>query len=537
MPQKHKCWHQPRYNDQDAIPPSLARAIDAFLLACAIRYQRGQTKEHSSMLIHVTRFTAVQHAVYHQVEEYIRHVRQRLLRRIDHEAVLVQLRTLWEEDCRAASAQIRTAYPDLAIPSDTGWEDITDVLPDVLADLQVKMINGTAKDALDYADSKEAGLKVIAIGGDKLARGLTLEGLCVSYFLRASRMYDTLMQMGRWFGYRPGYLDLCRLYTTSELVEWFGHITDAAEELREEFDLMAASGSTPREYGLKVQSHSVLMVTSRLKMRTARNLMLSFSGQLLETVALYRDPGILQKNLDALKNLVSRIPAPTVDPERVRNGSRSQWQGYLWENVHASDVADFLTAYRTHPEAYRVNSALLSEFIRSMVAVGELTHWTVALIGGGQGSDLAVANDISVSMLQRSFESGNENRYSIGRLMSPRDEAIDLDGKEWLAALAATREAWHADPARLKTGKEPDAPSGPAVRKIRGFGAHNIPAHPDRGVLALYALDPLKADAGFPDGTPPIIAFGVSFPGSNSGLKIEYKVNNVLWEQEYGPAD
>ena len=109
-------------------------------------------------------------------------------------------------------------------------------------------------------------------------------------FLRASRMYDTLMQMGRWFGYRPGYLDLCRLYTTSELSEWFGHITDAAEELREEFDLMAASGSTPREYGLKVQSHSILMVTSRLKMRTARNLMLSFSGQLLETVALYRSP-------------------------------------------------------------------------------------------------------------------------------------------------------------------------------------------------------------------------------------------------------
>ena len=121
--------------------------------------------------------------------------------------------------------------------------------------------------------------------------------------------------------------------------------------------------------------------------------------------------------------------------------------------------------------------------------------------------------------------------------MSPRDESIDLDEPAWIAALSATREAWRADPARLKTGKEPDAPSGPAVRKIRGFGADGIPAHPDRGVLALYALDPMKADANFPEGTPPIIAFGVSFPGSNSGLKVEYKVNNVLWEQEYGPAD
>ena len=89
-------------------------------------------------------------------------------------------------------------------------------------------------------------------------------------------MYDTLMQMGRWFGYRPGYLDVCRLYTTDELAEWFGHIADAAEELREEFDLMSESGGTPREYGLKVQSHPVLMVTSPLKMRTAKNLMISF---------------------------------------------------------------------------------------------------------------------------------------------------------------------------------------------------------------------------------------------------------------------
>jgi Z1 domain len=145
------------------------------------------------------------------------------------------------------------------------------------------MINGTAKDALDYVEHEGAGLKVIVIGGDKLARGLTLEGLTVSYFLRASKMYDTLMQMGRWFGYRPGYLDLCRLYTTDELSDWFRHIADASEELREEFDLMASNGATPREYGLKVQSHPVLLVTSPLKMRSARNLMLSFSGQLLDS--------------------------------------------------------------------------------------------------------------------------------------------------------------------------------------------------------------------------------------------------------------
>src|ERR1700736_3762395 len=108
------------------------------------------------------------------------------------------------------------------------------------------------KDALDYAEHKGAGLKVIAIGGDKLARGLTLEGLAVSYFLRSSRMYDTLMQMGRWFGYRPGYLDLCRLYTTADLTQWYRHIALASAELKLEFEHMAAIGATPRDYGLRV---------------------------------------------------------------------------------------------------------------------------------------------------------------------------------------------------------------------------------------------------------------------------------------------
>ena len=163
--------------------------------------------------------------------------------------------------------------------------------------------------------------------------------------------------------------------------------------------MMAASGSTPREYGLKVQSHSILMVTSRLKMRTAKNLMLSFSGQLLETVALFRDPWILGANLEALRLLVSRLPVPEIDPERIRDGGRNLWKGFLWNDVAAKDVADFLTAYRTHPEAYRVNSALLAEFIQSMVSIGELTKWTIALIGGGQGAELTVAPGIAVAML------------------------------------------------------------------------------------------------------------------------------------------
>lgn len=538
MPQRHRNGHIPLYNGAEVLPPSLVEAVNAFLLSCAVRQLRGQEGEHASMLVHVTRYTSVQHQVHRQVAEQIRHVRQRLIRRIGHEQVLADLRSLWERDFLPTSHEICSNNPDLVPGGIPSWEDVSSRLPEVASDIQVRMINGTAKDALDYAEHEGVGLKVIAIGGDKLSRGLTLEGLCVSYFLRSTRMYDTLMQMGRWFGYRPGYLDVCRLYTTSDLSEWFGHITDAAEELREEFDIMAATGATPREYGLKVQSHPVLMVTSRLKMRSARNLMLSFSGQLLETVALFRTQNILERNVAAVRRLLSSLGPPEVDPERMRNGGRQKWKGsFLWSDVGASAVIDFLTNYKTHPDAHKVNSPLLAEFIESMTHQGELTSWSVALIGGGEGSTLRLRDDIAINMMKRKMKGASEDRYSIGRLMSPRDEAIDLDEDAWRAALEVTRNAWHADPGRHKDASEPDAPNGPAIRKVRGFGVPGSEAHPERGVLFLYGLDPLAADAGFSEDTPPVLAFAISFPGSNSGTKVEYKVNNVLWEQEYGSAE
>jgi len=235
MPPGHKNGWVPLHEGRNELPPSLNEAIDAFILACALRRLRGQEAEHSSMLIHVTRFTSVQKLVHAQVDERVRHVRQRLQRRTaGHEMVLDAFRALWERDFAPTSTTMCEQLPDECDRSASpAWSEIEDVLADAAADIQVRMINGTAKDALDYAENQETGLKVIAIGGDKLARGLTLEGLTVSYFLRASKMYDTLMQMGRWFGYRPGYLDLGRLYTTGELVEWFEHIADASEELRE----------------------------------------------------------------------------------------------------------------------------------------------------------------------------------------------------------------------------------------------------------------------------------------------------------------
>ena len=293
---------------------------------------------------------------------------------------------------------------------------------------------------------------------------------------------------------------------------------------------MAASRATPREYGLKVQSHPVLMVTSSIKMRTARDLELSFSGGLSETINFHREPAILQRNLEAARRLFSALGTPETNPRRPRGGKEHVWNGHVWSGVPAECVLDFLEAYRSHPEARKANSLLLAEFIRSLVAEGELTDWTIALIGGGEGATLSLGKDVSVEMLQRSAHGDHTDRYSIRRLMSPRDEAIDLDEAPWLLALAETQKAFHADAGRNTSKEEPDVPNGPAIRRVRPK---------ERGVLFIYAIDPALAgaDAKLPKDTPPVIALAASFPASRSGTRVKYRVNNVFWELEYGGID
>jgi hypothetical protein len=541
MPPKHNKDHVPLHAGLDTVPPSLMEAILAFVLACAARNCRGQGAEHSSMLIHVTRLNLVQKEVYRQVGEIVKRMRQRITRSVDHEALIEDLHALWDNDFLPTSEEIAARLPDDESHSVTpSWEDILAALPDVLSDIDVRMINGTAKDALDYAEHQGKGLKLIAIGGDKLSRGLTLEGLCVSYFVRTSKMYDTLMQMGRWFGYHPGYIDLCRLYTTAELVEWFGHIADASEELREEFDAMVESGGTPKDYGLKVKSHPILMVTSPLKMRTAETLLLSYSGNLVQTVAMYREQPVLSRNLDATNRLLNAMGEPTErGPVRVRDEKPDEWKrSFLWNGIDANLIIDFLSAFSTHPKASRANSSVLADFVGRMVAAGELTSWTVALLGEGKATKPYVfENGLEIVAMPSRTDTKLQDSYSIGVLTEPGDEAIDMDYKAWKKAFDWTLAEWKPDPARNRT-TPPIRPGGKKIRDVRGLGRDDIKAAPERGVLLLYPLNPEGAGESVTSSwSEPIMAFAISFPSSNSEVKVAYKVDHLLWEQEYGPAD
>ena len=415
FPPKHKIDHVPT-----RLPRSLERAIRCFILSCATRRVRGHGRKHSSMLVHVTRFTSVQGHTARLVLDDLTNL-QRRLREGDGKRTAIlrdELRDLWENDYVPTSK---------ALGSEAGkavtWEQVDAELYPAAAKIEVMTINGFAKQVLDYKDHEEMGRSVIAIGGDKLSRGLTLEGLSVSYFLRTSKMYDTLMQMGRWFGYRPGYLDLCRLFTTSELVRWYRHIALAEAELRREFDYMVQAGFTPANYGLRVRTHPDGMVVTALnKMCHSQRQQLSWAGLLVETTRLPKDKSRVDANMASAGKLVTALGEPVQS-----SGSET----HVWANVDAALVARFLESLEFPPESSRATGPSVAKFIRSEASktVREIHNWTIALVSARGGPEATIANR-TVGLVERNPEPETISSDSYGarksHIVNPRDEMIDF---------------------------------------------------------------------------------------------------------------
>lgn len=526
LPDRHKKDWIPR-----GLPDSLVEATNAFLLATAARRARGQL-DHNSMLVHVTRFTAVQAHVQRSLSAHIDLLRSRVRYGGDDPPASPwpSLQELWERDF-VPTTRALMSRPDLVaeVGREVGWEEVRRILPDVLEELQLRTMNGTSEDSLAYTESLQP-LTVIAVGGDKLSRGLTLEGLTVSYYLRASKMYDTLMQMGRWFGYRPGYLDVCRLYTTDELTSWYRDIAVANEELLREFDYMVALGKTPKDYGLRVRAHpDGLMITAAAKMRNGAYVDVTFSQTISESIYFDTDSATLKNNLEAAEQLVHDCGGPPPRPKPTST--------VVWPDVPPSTVLAFLDSYRTPDNATKARPPALAEYIRTMAAADppELTSWTVALVSveagdefplGGLNAGLvtrAVWDPATRQALDKDSEEclvAGRDRYVIKRLVSPEDEQLDLSIPQKERALQATITAWHGDPSP-RGKQQPTRAGGLQIRNVRS---------PRRGLLLLY---PLQWRPWMTSGLP-AVGFAVSFPTSATAKKIRYRVTNLWWEQEFG---
>jgi hypothetical protein len=509
----HRSDFVPLTDGERKIPKSLEDAILSFIVACAARRARGSLTAHNSMLVHVSRFTAVQMIVHAQIDAWFKDVKRQLIYRTGSEGVIGRLRTLWQDDFEPTTARVaETRYGrDIRVMS---WAEIEPHLEGAVESIEPRLVNSQIKEPLDYDAARERGLNVIAIGGDKLSRGLTLEGLSVSYFLRQSTAYDSLMQMGRWFGYRRGYADLCRLYTTSDMALWFRHVATAAEELREQLDHMAALGSTPKDYGLKIQAHEHLLVTAQNKMRHAEEVQVTFAGEGKNQTVFSTVQTVIDQNATAIATLLAEAGNPA---KTGASGERT------WTGVDGGLVAACLASMSFPPESYNVNGLRLAQYIRAQLALSELTEWTVAVRAGD--GDILSLGTFDVRTINRApvADRRRPDRHIIQTILSPRDEAIDLDDGQFKAALVLTN-----DKRRTKGLDETDIPGGQEIRRVRGLGdeATGVPGHPERGLLLIYPLSPTQA--GLPDCKVPIIGLVVSFPASKKARPITYRYNSVL---------
>lgn len=344
------------------INQSLKNAIYDFFIATSIRRQRG-SKEHNTMLIHVSHFTENQKEITKLVTEYV----DVLCNQIQFNPQCVdEFKNYWEANFSHKSKEIlQEKFRD-------NWEGIRLELIKIakLNEVKIREINGSSGDVLDYLTASNGVF--IAIGGNKLSRGLTLEGLTVSYYLRTSSTYDTLMQMGRWFGYRSKYIDVCRIYTTYKLMESFEVVSEAEEELRNLISEMCANNCRPIEFSLRVQKHPSLKPTSQNKMRGIKSIKYGLSATRSQLIAL--DPNNFEANYKLSEDFIKTLSEEYLVDER--RGS------FVFENVDAKKIIRYLEDYSVGNEKVKsnnINPDTWAEYIKKMNEKDELTCWTVSL--------------------------------------------------------------------------------------------------------------------------------------------------------------
>lgn len=485
-----------------ALPSSLQQAVRRFVLGRAVRILRGRGQDHSSMLVNVSRFNAVQQQVTALLTNYL----EELLNSIKLHAALPETEALKDFGMKA----LKETWDDFPPAGSETWDQVKAVLTSAVGAVVVRTINNKSPDRLDYRNHRDNGLHVIAVGGMSLSRGFTLEGLSTSYFIRNSIMYDTLLQMGRWFGYRDGYIDLCSIYMTREAVGWYSHISNAIDELRDEFRLMEKQGRTPQEFGLKVRTHpDSLIVTARNKMRTGKKVVhsVSLSGRLVETVYLKSSETVIKNNFNKLEKYIGDLD--------VRYNSHRSFEkglGHIWAGIPADDICEFLLRFDNHDDASTITQALpIISFIKS--TLDTLGEWDVCLYSLIDGQAISIG-PVSVNPQVRACRE-LAGCYQVSgmkmRVASRGAERAGL-GAEEIAKVQA----------EAKGKKVSDA----AYRIER-----------KRPLLMLHVLE-LHRQAPEEDIklASKVCAWGISFPGAKGkgrGAEVEYLVNPVWWKEQY----
>lgn len=494
----------------EGLPDDLYEATYYFLLLNAIRDYRGDLTEHRSMMVHISLYTTVQNQIQEllnvwldQVKSDVRNYAKLSLSQSEKIKNIKAMHVVWDKYHLSEKVGIE-------------WEDLLkNYLHKAISPIEVRAVNmKTGAASLDYFNHKNDGLRVIAVGGNSLSRGLTLEGLGVTYFHRNTKMYDTLLQMGRWFGYRPNYEDVAKVWMTPEAIDWYGQITRATAELKEEISKMRNANQTPRDFGLKVrQDPGALIVTARNKMREAIDLPfpVTMSGNLLETPRLKASKNILDSNEIAFKNFVNSLNSigdRFFDEERTKGH-------YYWKNVPGDNVAQLLLEFETNPWHLSFNGRALAEFIESHYWCN---GWDVVLIKTGSGIPFNEPLQCGDEMLEIE---GTEKR----KILADK-KMISVSGTKLRVGAGGCT--------RIGLSKDEIQDAEKAYRSIPGN--ENKKNIPDKAylianrnpILMLHIIQADYSKSENKDLPEFLFALGVGFPKTNGSTETaNYKVNKI----------
>jgi hypothetical protein len=373
------------------LTPTLKDAIHYFWLATAARLVRNQN-DHSTMLIHTTLYTTPHEKFKPLLTQY----RSDFLRRFKqgNNALLNQLRLQWEDE------QIAVPSSDVGLLS-VPFDRLHSHLLDVVQNTRIVIENSRSDQRLEY--KRDNARIQIVVGGNILSRGLTLEGLLVSFFLRTASAYDTLLQTGRWFGFRRGYEDLPRIWMTDELRGYFRDMATVEQEIRNDIKLYELEGRTPTQFGVRIRTHPALEITSRLKMQAAIDCSVSFENDFRQTILFnHRDQEWLARNLEATRILIRTIRQYDVAPI-------DQEQKIIFKDVPVHLITTFLAQYQFHERNKAFSSELLTGYIKDQNKSGDLLMWNVVIVSrkkprqeGGQEKLLDLGFSRQIPLLNRS---------------------------------------------------------------------------------------------------------------------------------------
>lgn len=475
----------------------LRRALMWFVLSTAAKRIRHGDVTHSTMLVHTSMLSEAHFRMRDAIAEVMRHIGVGIA--TDSADVLEELHELYESECARVAA---ASFGNLPV----SWELLRPSLRAVTEDVDVVVDNYKSTDRLRY--EKDEPTTAVVIGGNTLSRGLTLEGLTASYFVRSASAYDTLLQMGRWFGYRLGYEDLCRIWMTDELKGWFRDLSGVEQEIREEISRYAREGLTPLELGVRIRLHPHLAITAAAKMRKAIAASLSYGGRSPQTTLFRRtDSDRLASNLSAVRTLLTDALRAGGEPTQFRSGSALTGIQWGLVDVPAEFVLRFLDSYEFDDGQRGISGQLLNEYIRDELQCDSLRTWRIVIMGGPSGEPLELPGFGAVKSVIRSrLKSADDDGVAnIRALMSAEDR---IAGVEWT------------------DGEVP--PKGVDLQIERST------RHPNEGILRIYPIDRTSEPKSGQtarvalDASDVVIGIAVDFPASVAPEPaIGYMIANV----------